>query len=151
MKIQWDNSLNTRNSVVDSQHQELCRMVGRLVEACREDAAKEAVQETIRFIEVYMNEHFTTEENLMAESGFPDIEAHRAEHREFCGQVDRIKKLFEIHGADYSLAIDTINTIFGWVGLHIYGRDKAFCRYIQEQGAIKQQPYGIIHPLNLSE
>ncbi len=122
-----------------------------LVEACREDAAKEAVQETIRFIEIYMDEHFTTEENLMAECGFPDIEAHKAEHREFCGQVGRIKKLFETHGADYSLAIDTINTIYGWVGLHIHGRDKALCRFIQEQNAAKGHSSGIIHPLNLSE
>lgn len=151
MKIHWDNSLNTGNSVVDGQHQELCRRVGILVEACKEDAAKEAVQETIRFIEMYMDEHFSTEENLMKECGFPDIEAHRAEHREFCGQVDRIKKLFEIHGADYSLAIDTINTIYGWVGSHIHGHDKALSRFIHEQNANKERPDGIVHPLNLSE
>lgn len=151
MKIQWDNDLNTGNPVVDGQHQELCRRVGLLVDACREGGAKKAVQDTIGFIEAYMDEHFATEEKFMIEINFPDIEEHKAEHREFCTQVDRIKKLFGIHGADYSLAIDSINTIFSWVGSHIHGRDKAFCRYIQKQKAVEDLRTGIIHPLDLSE
>jgi hemerythrin len=151
MKIQWDNSLNTGDSVVDGQHQELYGRVSLLIEACREGTAKDVVQETIHFIEDYIDCHFSTEENLMMEYNFPDIEAHRAEHREFCSQVERIKRLFATYGADYSMAIDTINTILGWVGSHINSRDKAFCRYIQEQTAIKDRPTGIIHALDLSE
>lgn len=151
MKIQWDNGLNTGNQVVDSQHQELFKRVGLLIDACRQDMPGEAVWAMVNFTEQYMVEHFATEEKLIRQYDVPDAEAHFAEHREFCALVGRIKKLFAIRGADYSLAIDTISTIAGWVGSHIHGRDKALCRFIHEQEEISKQQPAIVHPLNLSD
>jgi hemerythrin len=151
MQIQWDNSLNTGHPVVDSQHQELFRRICILIDACREGEPRESVETTLIFIANYVIEHFATEEKLLLEYNFPDAEEHMAEHREFMNQVDRLRKLFELHGADYSLAIDTISTIFGWIGQHIHGRDKSLCRFIQEQNDIRERPNSIVHPLDLSK
>jgi hemerythrin len=137
MKFQWDDRLSTGNSTIDGQHQELFRRINLLIEACRRGEAKEAIEEAINFLEMYLIEHFNAEEKLLRECNYPDYEAHAKEHSEFRGHVVRLKKMFDTRESDYSMAIDTITTLVEWTGFHIHGRDKAFCRYLREQTEFK--------------
>jgi hemerythrin len=137
MRIQWDDRLLTGNSTIDGQHQELFRRVNLLIEACHRGEAKEAINEAIGFLEIHIVEHFEAEEKLLRDYNFPDYEEHAKEHSEFRGHIIRLKKMFNTHGSDYSMAIDTITILVEWTGFHIHGRDKAFCRYLQEQAELK--------------
>jgi hemerythrin len=137
MRIQWDDRLLTGNSTIDGQHRELFRKINLLIEACHRGEAREAIEEAIGFLERHIVEHFEAEEKLLQEYNFPDYEAHAQEHREFRSHIARLKKMFDTQGSDYSLVIDTITTLVEWTGFHIHGRDKVFCRYLQEQDEFK--------------
>jgi hemerythrin len=58
-----------------------------IVKSANREIIEEALTELVQYTEV----HFGLEEDLLAKSGYPDLEAHRQHHRELKG------RLFEIH------------------------------------------------------
>lgn len=85
-RFDWDDSIKTGHEEIDSHNRTLFR-IGRDIEQliltdCQAVGEKELLAKLCEIRE-YMTYHFYTEEQILAENGSAELEAHRAQHEAF--------------------------------------------------------------------
>lgn len=130
--LKWSNKLSVGHPVIDAQHKKLIEMITALDS---EDANK---SDAITRMIDYVSEHFTTEERLMAEAGYPDLEAHRRVHVTFVRQAVQYAHQERL----YSLTIKEMRDYLqDWLFDHIMGVDQDYVPFLQ-----KLDERGTAHP-----
>ena len=76
MAIVFDKNLETGNSLIDTQHQELIARVNKLTDSLENGKKKNVAIQTLAFLMDYTEFHFAAEERLQEEAAYPEIEAH---------------------------------------------------------------------------
>jgi hemerythrin-like metal-binding protein len=69
-------------TVIDQQHQELVNMFNRLNDAVKNNESREDIYRIIDDVIAFTRLHFATEEQLMIQSGYTDIEWHKDKHKQ---------------------------------------------------------------------
>jgi len=89
----WDSSLETGVDVIDIQHRQLFEMINRLHEKNEDpDADRVAFLATLDRMEQYARFHFSEEEALMQQAGYPALEEHRGKHEEFRQRIETLQQ-----------------------------------------------------------
>jgi hemerythrin len=89
--------------VIDEQHQELVSMFNLLTEAVKNNAPRKDIYRLIDDVISYSSLHFATEEMLMAEFGYPEIEAHKQKHRQLIQEALHLRRKLELAGEEQFL------------------------------------------------
>jgi len=76
--MDWDGSLSVGNMMIDDDHRTLVACINDLFDAGIDDKA--VVEHVLDVLGTYTVQHFAREEELMGESHFPDLVAHKKEH-----------------------------------------------------------------------
>jgi len=124
----WDDSFKTGHIVVDTQHQELFRMVNQLHMAIMEDRAKQILMPTLEKLAGYTLQHFRAEEDLMAKVNYPAMSAHKKMHDELTKEVQELIVKYKSGRADLTIALS--NFLAKWLRNHIKEADLALFKYI---------------------
>ncbi len=90
----WNTNLETGDSHVDLQHQELFQLVTSLDTAIRDQDMKQ-IEDIILFLEHYVVDHFGAEEGIMKDANFEGYDYHKAEHEMFEEMVLDMRRLFD--------------------------------------------------------
>lgn len=61
-RYEFTKNLETGNAMIDREHRELIQAVNRLLDACSEGKGRAFMDETIKFLNNYVNQHFSHEE-----------------------------------------------------------------------------------------
>lgn len=94
-EISWSDSLSVGVPEMDEEHRQFIARVSELNKAIIECEDKISVGSRMQLMLAQAAEHFAHEEVLMAQSGFPQLAAHRAKHAELTAQFDRVMREFE--------------------------------------------------------
>lgn len=86
-KILWNPSFSIGSAVLDEHHQHLAGLINRLAECATGGAHSEAFVDVLCELAQYAKYHFTHEEKLMEEHGFPRRQMHSGEHTRFCEAI----------------------------------------------------------------
>lgn len=78
--------------VIDQQHRELVNMLNRLNNAVKNRQSREDIYRIIDEVIAYTGFHFETEERLMAQSGYADIEWHKDKHKQLMEDALHLKE-----------------------------------------------------------
>jgi hemerythrin len=141
-KIIWNDSLCVGIDVVDGQHQIWIARYNNVVDAIGSAGSTAPVVGTLDFLIDYTELHFTTEESLMRESGYPDLDDHRAKHEELRRAVADLGDDFEEEGSTYALG-EAVETLLGnWLIDHIQSTDQFFGAYVRDKGIVLTAPAG---------
>ena len=133
MIYEWDSSLETGNEYIDGHHKELIAAINNITEAHRLGKGRDEIAKTIDFISDYTVMHFTAEEKLMVQYGFPEFSAHKGYHDEFKETVKNLTRRFvkEVSIDEYiSLVIFTLGD---WLFSHIKGEDFRMAAFIKSK------------------
>lgn len=124
----WDQRYMTGEALVDSEHQELVRLINRIIELQSKYADPATVTRVLDHLVQYAVVHFAHEEQLMADSGCDPgfIARHTAVHRSFAEQVTKLRAM---PGGSVELE-QLLNYLTSWLAQHILGMDKAMARQI---------------------
>lgn len=133
LAMQWSTSLATGVDLIDQQHQELIRRINQLLEACTQGKGKEAVGETLNFLEDYVKTHFSAEEKLQRDHHYPEYPAHKQLHDEFIQDVSRLKQEFANEGATLRLVAVINRRVVDWLTQHIMKVDKALAAFVKSR------------------
>ena len=87
--MEWHDSLNTGVDLLDRQHKDLLATVAELRRLGGRGSLLKSAQ-IMDALRVYVTVHFATEEDLMRQYGYPDLEAHIHEHRNFVSRLDAL-------------------------------------------------------------
>ncbi len=117
--------------MLDRQHQEIFRRADALLQAAHHGAASTRVAELIDFLGHYVVEHFSGEEAIMAQHGYPGIGAHKDRHAVFLKNFTTLRVHYERGGAS-SLTLELQRRVVDWLVIHIKTEDKAFSAFLAE-------------------
>lgn len=140
----WSDRYLTGESLVDTEHQELVRIIN-LVGAleAREDSDPAAVQSILEELVLYAVNHFSHEEGLMIDAGCDErhISMHQKIHREFASQVTAMRQVSM--GAEDTEFL--LRFLSNWLAYHILGIDQVMTRQVHNirQGMTPAEAYAL--------
>ena len=122
--IRWKEDLSVNNTAIDNQHKELFRLINAFYNGIVKQSGKEAMSKVILDLEAYIITHFSTEEEMMARSGYPKLEEHKAEHQKFIATVADYKKRY--NEGRLLLSLEVTAFIKNWITDHISQTDHQY-------------------------
>jgi hemerythrin len=129
--VEWREGFKTGVAAIDDEHQHLFTLVKRL--------ELENVKATLDELLEYVVSHFTNEQALMENTGYPGFEAHLALHEQLSAQVA------EFLGTSEEWTDDRVQELRRflnkWLVGHILTHDLRFAKWYVEYGT-KQPPRG---------
>ena len=129
----WDKRYMTGEDIVDTEHQELVRIINLVVEKVSRETPAAEIESILSRLVQYAVVHFRHEEELMMDAGCDArfIAEHTQIHIEFARQVTKMR---EIPGTDTE---DLLRFLTSWLAHHILGIDQSMARQVQaiRQGA----------------
>ena len=136
--MQWTEDLAVGVEKIDEQHKELFEKINDLVAAVRQSVCKYKIGDVIRFLEDYAAFHFGEEERYMLKFGYPDYQAHKAQHEKFIANFQELKKeLPKLEGGSkpgsYDLSVETNKVVVDWILDHIAKVDKSLGKFLQDK------------------
>lgn len=129
--IEWSESLATGNSEIDGQHKELFSRFGALLKACNQKKGREEVLHLFTFLDEYVRAHFSLEEKLQLQSGYPGYQEHKLHHDRFICDLQQLEQQLQESGATVMLVIKTNHTMTDWLINHINITDRQLAAYLR--------------------
>ena len=128
MTIKWDPRLRVGIDVIDLEHQMMIMLVRKLDVAIKTHARKQVLVRTVSELVEFTRFHFLSEENLMIESGYPELLAHEKVHSLLMSRLNMIagrinRDILDPH--------ETIDFLWDWLGAHVMQMDKALAAWLE--------------------
>ena len=120
--MQWNSTFSIGVEKIDDQHQRLFQLATQLEEELAGRQAAETVGEALKLLVDYTSYHFKDEERLMAQINYPELETHRALHKQLIDKLRGI--LLDIRAGRPLTVADLISVLYRWIVEHIEQEDK---------------------------
>lgn len=88
--IVWSDLLSAGCDDLDAEHKILVSLVNECVELSRTDEQDGRIVSAVVRLIVYTDQHFTNEERIMKQFGYPNTEEHTATHKLAMGQLHQL-------------------------------------------------------------
>lgn len=128
----WNEHHRIGITAIDDQHREIIERVNLIADAVDQSARHDAIQEMMDDLILFACEHFALEERLMTEYGFPDLEAHIAEHLSLLQQLNNIRNALLTPNPTKAALVSAFIT--DWAELHILQADKEIGAFLAARG-----------------
>jgi hemerythrin len=131
--MKWSEDLSVGVELIDTEHKALINAVNDLFDACGKGLGRKKITETLTFLQNYTVTHFSDEEKLQKESGYPDYPNHHKLHGDFVAKVMEHSKQLETEGPTISLVATFNSFVSNWLLYHISREDKKIGEYIRSK------------------
>lgn len=125
--IEWISELDTGIQVIDDQHKRIVEYINRLIDV-RVTHDQQQIELVLNELIDYTRAHFTFEESLMEEAGYPFIKGHKRVHQLFVKRINNYVQRFEM-GED--IADELLNTLQAWLINHIKNDDNDYAEIVK--------------------
>lgn len=127
--VAWDDKMSVGVGVLDDDHRRLLDMFNGLLEYGVAKRNREALSTLLADLRAYTDEHFAREEEYLERSAYPGLEEHKAAHRFFVDEVDKL--CHDVDGGNETmLRIDLILLLKDWLIEHIQSTDMQYKPYV---------------------
>lgn len=120
----WNDSLSIGIPEIDRQHKQLIDQLNALVDAMYANRGKEEIQSIVRFLDMYVAQHFGFEENCMRKYRCPVASTNAAAHAKFIKTLSEVKQELQTKGSSLPLAIKVNEQLLDWFVNHIKKIDR---------------------------
>jgi hemerythrin-like metal-binding protein len=128
MFIQWSDELAIGNVLIDTQHRMLMMLCRKLDIAIKTQQSEQTIQRIMLEVKKFAEFHFISEQNLMHEIGYPDVQAHSHLHLSLL--VDLQVELSKIrHRTEFPE--DFLYSLNQWLVNHIKGEDVRIAEFLR--------------------
>jgi len=114
---------------IDTQHKELVDRINALTKMGTQSVNSDETKKTLDMLGSYVVKHFSDEEALQKQVNYPEYEAHKQLHKNFIGELDKLKKEFDQNGYSAKFTLEISNTVIKWIVSHIKGSDVKFGKF----------------------
>ncbi|MDR0636973.1 MAG: bacteriohemerythrin [Treponema sp.] len=124
--VAWSKNYETGIPLIDTQHKKLLVLTNQLYTAClagRETATEFFLVAVHEFVD-YVQEHFSAEEELMAQSGYSRLAEHKAKHDEFANKL--LSETQEMKAGKPMVPLTFLHYLRDWILSHIAIDDMDF-------------------------
>jgi len=131
--FKWSENYRTGIEAVDEQHRKLIEIGAKLEDMLYAGDSLDYydyIMETINELKDYADYHFTTEEKLMREHNYPELEEHRMEHIYFIKRIDKLA-MQDIDSQQIGVISETLDFLARWLFSHILNSDMKYADYLK--------------------
>ena len=134
MELHWDNKFEIGIERIDFEHRIFLDLIITFHELIIDRTYdKNKASRLLKEIHKYADFHFTSEENIMIDIAYPELESHREAHQQLLMKLkDQILDLENGH----SQASDFFDFIFNWFAIHTTTEDKKIATYISQNSKL---------------
>lgn len=132
-RVDWKDEYSVGIESIDRQHKKLINLINMLQTSVDYSTGEEFEQECLAAVVDYTKTHFVYEEGLMSKYGYPDFEAHKAQHQKMIDKVNDILAAYEEHPE--RAMKDALDFLKQWLIRHINGTDKQYSEFLLSKGA----------------
>ena len=93
----WKKSYEIGIAEIDTQHRNLVGIINELSDAMMNQKGYKVVPHIIEKLVNYIQLHFTTEEEIMRETKYPDLDEHCQEHLAMTTKVAEFKRNYAMN------------------------------------------------------
>jgi len=131
-EIVWKDEYSVGVKVLDQDHQKLLHLLNQFNTAYDYAMSEQFERQTLKELTDYTQYHFTREEQLMEDNEYPDLEAHKAQHKIMIEEITRLEKKYHELGHDAFEEVSQFLT--NWLIKHINGTDKQYTQHLNSRG-----------------
>ncbi len=126
--IEWDDNLLIGNERIDFEHRLFLNLVADFQASRLSNAPLEKLNRILQEVLRYAEFHFQSEENLMIDCNYPDIDQHKLSHMHLIN-----KFVMKTHGMElgkYSPK-EVEDFLVDWLVSHIKNEDRKISEYLK--------------------
>lgn len=127
----WNESYSVKIARMDEQHKKLFSLFDELANAMLSGTVRDTYGQILRGLIEYAKTHFTQEEQLMTQHGYPGYPGHKKLHDEFVKQVNDLQKDFD---EGKTLPVKTSQFLRDWLTNHILKVDQQYSAFLNAKG-----------------
>lgn len=130
----WDEADSVGVDSIDEQHKQIVAITNRLFQEIIKDTGTESIFEILNEMARYADYHFSYEEGLLKEHGFPPdkLEPHLAEHRALTAQVQEF--IAKARENDDLIDLEVFDFLRNWMSGHLHKTDKKYAEFLSARG-----------------
>ena len=131
----WKNEYAVGIDEIDDQHKGLVECIANLeksIEAIDEKQRWTAIHYAVVQLFDYARIHFSVEESLMRILGYPQRDAHIAQHKVFTSFLENVQRKSVTHDIDGD---EIVGFLREWLLTHIVRDDKQYAAWFAEANA----------------
>lgn len=127
---EFDENLVTGDELIDSQHKELIGKINELLKVCEKRDGKMTALKTLNYLADYTDFHFSAEEKLQEEIGYPGLAEHKEKHEELRKVVKELFEMLEDQEGPTDDFVEQVNrNVTQWLYHHIKGFDRSVAEF----------------------
>jgi diguanylate cyclase (GGDEF)-like protein/hemerythrin-like metal-binding protein len=134
IRLVWQEAYECGEPTIDREHRELFELANELLDASfTEDSSLQAFSTALEKLLAHIVRHFADEEDLLAQHGYADLEAHRAAHAGLLARAGELKA----SAADGKATLgDLVNFLANTVvAQHLFNVDREYYLLFKKQSA----------------
>ncbi len=125
----WSKDLEIGIEEIDKQHRWLFELTNRLHKIINNNETQHPeIQHALEQLVDYTMNHFIIEEELFERLGYPETDAHKAQHNVFCHNV---MDLLIRHDSGEVVNTEMLKLLKDWLLHHICAVDKAYVAHFR--------------------
>jgi hemerythrin len=128
----WNESYNIGIKTIDTQHRKLVDILNSLYDAMGKGQANQVLGRILDELIQYTVVHFSTEERLFKQYGYPDSVAHKKEHDDLTAQVKKLQT--DLKSGKITLSMQLGTFLKDWLKNHILQTDKKYAPFLIAKG-----------------
>lgn len=128
----WDESYSVGIKQFDEEHKVLFDIIQQLGRSIVNVNSKEKLEEVLLRIVDYATTHFASEERLMKEHGYPNLDEHLAEHEVFTKVIDDFQD--QLEKGRSTLSTEVFKTLIKWLNDHFKNADAKYALFLNSKG-----------------
>lgn len=130
--VTWDPSFSVKVTRCDDDHKKLFALMNTLHDAMSLGKGAKVVQQVVQELLEYTKFHFTAEEALLEQTGYPGLSAHRLQHQQFVKQIEQFQKDLEVSAV--GKAVSVLTFLKDWLSKHIKQTDQKYSAHLNANG-----------------
>lgn len=129
--IEWDTqSFSVQVDEMDEQHKIWIGLINRLHDSLVGEGDEVWPEDLVQEMLDYTRLHFSKEEQMMLDIGYPEYEAHKDLHIQFIAQLKEMEQ--KLKSGDFVLRTQIMSVLKGWLVNHITTIDKSYGEFIAQ-------------------
>jgi hemerythrin len=130
--VTWDMSYSVKVARCDEDHKKLFALINSLHDAMLAGKGAQVIQKVVKELADYTEFHFSAEEKLLEQAHYPDLGAHRVQHRVFVKKVQQFQQ--DLKTTTTGQAISVVTFLKDWLTTHIKQADQQYAAHLNSHG-----------------
>lgn len=135
--MEWCNDLLLGVDEIDRQHKAIFDLFNQLSMVCHAEEGDAAINRLLDFLQQQVRAHIETEERLMIEYSYPEIDKECQQHWEFAREVAEIRQRIRTQGPSRFIGALIASQMAQWVVEHIRAHDRQLVDFLHGRTAGK--------------